>query len=370
MLEEFPLASVPASDPIKDSVLFCQPLASISDVKIVTDTSHAPSAVVHSNSLRLQQVLINLVSNAVKYTGRGSKITVSVNESTLSHVRCTMDSALACSTMRGEDRADGAVLIFSVSDSGPGIAPEEAHRVFRRFAQLDKKPKRTLGTSKIGQPSGTGLGLHLCELFVKRMNGHIWVTNNDGKKGCTFSFSLPLLSNPKSDPALKKRRKVSRPSIPCDAQHHGRANERKQVANQLRVLLVDDILINRKVLSRILKRIGFTSVTAVDSGQNALKELTKEKNYDFVVTDLQMPGMSGTELTETIFNSSSNDFQQPLVIGITADTSVETAARCRTSGMSDLLYKPITVEEMRTYMDKKLPLMRPRIWLDEEKDRT
>jgi len=317
----------------------------------------------------LQQVLINLVSNAVKYTGRCSEITVSVNESTLSDVRCRMGSALARSTMEGEDREDGSVLIFSVSDSGPGIAPEEAHRLFRRFAQLDKKPKRTLGTSKIGQPSGTGLGLHLCELFVKRMNGHIWATNNDGKKGCTFSFSLPLLSNPKSDPAMKKRRNLSRPSIPCDAQRLGRANKGRQVANQLRVLLVDDILINRKVLSRILKRIGFTSVTAVDSGQNALTELTKEKNYDFVVTDLQMPGMSGTELTETIFNSSSKDFQQPLVIGITADTSAETAARCRASGMSDLLYKPVTVEEMRTYMDKKLPIMRPRIWLDEEKDK-
>jgi len=367
MLEEFPLASVMASGPINDSIIFCQPLASISDVKIITDISHAPSAIVQSNSLRLQQVLINLVSNAIKYTGRGTEIMISVKESTLSDVRSRMAAALACSKMKGQDQADESVLIFSISDSGPGIAPEQAHRLFRRFAQLDTKPKRTLGASKIGQPSGTGLGLHLCELFVKRMHGHIWATNNDGKRGCTFSFSLPLLSNSQSDHGLRKRRKESRRSIVSDAHLPAIANESKQTLNQLQVLLVDDTLINRKVISRILKRIGFASVTAVDSGQNALLELSRSKNYDLVVTDLQMPGMNGTELTESIFGSRSKDFQQPIVIGITADTSLETAAQCRTCGMSYLLYKPITVEEMKTYMEKKLPMMRPSIWFDEEK---
>merc|ERR1719217_1381976 len=182
-MEDFPLSSVPAADPIKDSVVFCRPLASISEVEIVTDISASPHALVRSNAVRLQQILINLLSNAIKHTERKSQITVRIQQSTLFEVHQKIKGSLAHSECTSHDCSDPQqpILIFSVSDSGCGIAEDQAHKLFQRFAQLNNsKPGRILGTRTVGQSSGTGLGLHLCELFVKRMNGHIWATNNKG----------------------------------------------------------------------------------------------------------------------------------------------------------------------------------------------
>lgn len=398
MLEEFSLVSVAASDPIKDAIGFCQPLASISSVELILDVASAPSAFVRSNSLRLQQVLINLVSNAIKYTENGSKIVIGTRQSTMSDVHSRMDRSLASS--RGvcrtgsspvrkkknnvyapEGDTDDAMLIFSVSDSGPGIASDQAHRLFRRFAQLDdNSSRRALGSSGVGQPSGTGLGLYLCQLFVQRMKGHIWVTNNNDKKGSTFSFSLPLLIN-----------ELASNSCSYIGDHHRAGQDIRQLpgpahcltackngghpAYKQRVLLVDDTLINRKVLSRILKKIGFSDVTTVDSGHSALVELHKENNYDLVISDLQMPGMSGTELSQAIFEPSPTkttdhvEFQIPVVIGLTADTRPDVADRCNASGMSDVLYKPITAEDMKKYVETKSMLLRPGVWHGAESDR-
>ena len=375
MLDEFPLVPVSAVNPINDAIVFSSPLASISNVELETDTSMAPNAVVQSNSLRLQQVLINLVSNAIKYTDSGNKITISICESSLFDVHARMDSAVASSrdldtrkTSIKHSSLDGpnlAVLVFNICDCGPGVAPDQAHRIFRRFGQLDHKPGRTLGPNKIGQPSGTGLGLHLCQLFVQRMNGHIWVSNNEGeKKGCTFSFFLPLLSNSLfSDgvvgiPSSGSRRGsvTSIPSLSVDT-----GGENCDIY-QSWVLLVDDTMINRKVLSRMLKKIGFSNVTTVDSGENALIELTKKKRYDFVISDLQMPGMTGTELCQAIMASSTSEFESPVVVGLTADTSGDVEQRCQASGMSDVLYKPITLKEMKDFVENDLPMMEPGIW--------
>lgn len=146
-------------------------------------------------------------------------------------------------------------------------------------------------------------------------------------------------------------------------------------AYKQRVLLVDDTLINRKVLSRILKKIGFSDVTTVDSGHSALVELHKENNYDLVISDLQMPGMSGTELSQAIFEPSPTkttdhvEFQIPVVIGLTADTRPDVADRCNASGMSDVLYKPITAEDMKKYVETKSMLLRPGVWHGAESDR-
>ena len=363
MLEEFPLSSIAASGPIEDSISFCKPMASISDVELVTDTSLAPKALVRANALRLQQVLINLVSNAIKYSDRGSKVTINIRQSNMADVRSRMKTSLASS--KSSDYDDGPVLIFTVSDSGLGIKPEEAHRLFHRFAKLDSRPRKVLGNSKIGQPSGTGLGLHLCDLFIDRMHGHIWANSNTGKKGSSFSFSLPLLSNGKSQSLCGSRNQHIVPD-PVQAVSRGPRSSDESLERQ--ILLVDDTLINRKVISRILKRIGFANVTSVDSGESALIELAKARKnpYDLVITDLQMPpGMSGTDLTEAIFKSDA--FPRPIVIGITADTGFDAAGKCRASGMSDLLYKPITVEETRVYMTTKVPLFQPMVWNDESK---
>jgi CheY-like chemotaxis protein len=366
-MEEFPLSSMAASGPIKDAVCFCLPLASISSVHLKTDLA-AKNAIVKSNALRLQQVLINLVSNAIKYTKRGSDIVIKIHATTLGDVRGMVDSAIA-SCRNNDDLGDdnnSSVLVFSVSDRGPGIALDQADRLFRRYARLDQKPTRTLGSNNVGQPSGTGLGLHLCKLFVERMNGRIWATNNpEDVGGTTFSFYLPLISYAAHD--FTEDLRVASGSRVSDG-HSKSSGKRGKVGKKknngcvfdLRVLLVDDTLINRKVLSRMLKKIGICNLVTVESGKHALEELSKNP-FDLVVTDLQMPVMDGTELS-AIIRDRYKDSATPIVVGLTADTSTNAVERCSKSGMSDVLHKPITSSEMKDYLETTVPSLKRGVW--------
>jgi len=362
MMEEFPLSPVQACNPIRDAIGFCLPLASISSVNIVTELDTAQEAIIKSNALRLQQVLINMISNAIKYTERGSDIRIRIHAATLSEAKELVREALAHSENDNYvDDEESSVLVFSVSDCGSGIAPDQAGRLFRRYARLDTQPKRTLGTNKVGQPSGTGLGLHLCQLFVERMNGQIWATNNADSNGSSFSFFLPLISNVEcidsaEDPsALVANSKKSDPNKKRPSLGLG---ELKESVYNPRVLLVDDTLINRKVFDRMLKKIGITESKTVESGVKALEELS-ESEYDLVITDLQMPGISGIELSTAIQSSVE---PRPIVVGLTADTSNGVAQKCAESGMADVLYKPITLAEMAEYFQTTLPSLKSGEW--------
>jgi len=370
MMDSFPMSSVIARSAIKDTIDFCQPLASISGVSVVTDYGNGRKNdfMVVSNALRLQQVLINLVSNAIKYTEEESQICIRIRPTIMTDVEYMIDHALASS--RDDNSNDGvskkdlslsnhSVLCFSISDCGPGIAPHQADRLFRRFARLDNKPTRALGGgNKVGQPSGTGLGLNLCQLFLHRMNGEIWATNNSNGIGSTFSFFLPLAidNNPNID---------SRITAPVEMSNNRCRSfeDLSLTTSQLRILLVDDVLINRKVIGRMVKLIGIVDIVTVDSGENALIELFKNGPYDLVISDLQMPGMSGTELCEAIMADTNGCLsRKPVVVGLTADTSVKVAENCSVAGMSAVMYKPISVIEMRDFFGTTVGRLKPGVW--------
>jgi len=365
MMDEFPLSPVLARSAIQDSIDFCQPLASISGVTVVMDgvDDNMQDIQVMSNALRLQQVLINLVSNAIKYTSEQSQIRISIQTADKADVELKIRGALASSrsdacTTDTDDflHSKNPFLCFSISDHGPGIASHQADRLFRRFARLDVKPTRTLGGSnKVGQPSGTGLGLNLCQLFVLRMGGEIWATNNENSSGSTFSFSLPLAVNsivrtPTQTPQTNPTQSLSLQDI-------------EMTTSLMRILLVDDVLINRKVIGRMVKLVGVSDIVTAGSGENALQELSHNGPYDLVITDLQMPGMSGSELCESIMsNNSSPNVRKPVVVGLTADTSVKMAEKCRASGMSTVLHKPISVVEMREFFVTTAMRLQPGVW--------
>lgn len=404
MMDEFPLSAVTAASSIQDTIDFCQPLASISGVGVVTefggDNTMLPyhEYKVVSNSLRLQQVLINLVSNAIKYTSEHSEIRIRIEPTDLADVESRMDRALASSRGNNKEKekqqrpsvgGNAPVLCFSISDSGPGIAPHQADRLFRRFARLDAQPTRVLGGSRgrAGQPSGTGLGLNLCQLFVQRMHGEIWATNNTKEKcGSTFSFYLPLVVPDPSDlmaaatPAALAKHQPMNHSSSSTKPLYKRSLSLEDLdlcTSQLRVLLVDDVLINRKVIGRMIKLVGVEDVVVADSAEAALELLDascswscgedddshEEIPFDVVITDLQMPGMTGTELSKAIFSSQTYHQQRlPVVVGLTADTSVKVVADCEEAGMSEVLYKPISVVEMRDFFETALPRLRPGVW--------
>jgi len=369
MMDDFPMSPVIATSAIRDTIDFCQPLASISGVSVVPEygEDRGFDYNVVSNPLRLQQVLINLVSNAIKYTSEQSKIKITIQPTIMTEVELQMKGSLASSRDCSSKKIDGnavkdplhsstPVLVFSISDCGPGIAPHQADRLFRRFARLDSKPSRALGGSnKVGQPSGTGLGLNLCQLFLQRMNGEIWAINNSNGKGSTFSFFLPLAADSIINPQIAAPLSVSkrRPSF----------EDLELSTTQLKVLLVDDVLINRKVIGRMVKLLGVSDIVTADSGESALIELSENGPYDLVITDLQMPGISGTELCEAIMSGKTCPMNQlPVVVGLTADTSSKVAENCRASGMSNVLYKPISVIEMREFFETSVMLLRPGVW--------
>lgn len=369
-MDEFPLSPVIARSAIQDTIDFCQPLASISGVAVVTD--YGKEAMVNyqvlSNSLRLQQILINLLSNAIKYTSENSEICISIEPTIKVDVESKINNALASSrdssnitsknkTTDEQTPSNTPILCFSIRDEGPGIAPHQADRLFRRFARLDNKPTRALGGSnKIGQPSGTGLGLNLCQSFVQQMNGEIWATNNSKGKGSTFSFYLPLAAESVAISPIAT-------SISSKMKRHGSFQDLAMSTSQMRVLLVDDVLINRKVIGRMVKLVGVSDIVTVDSGPNAIREIAENGPYDLVITDLQMPEMSGSELSRAIMSDeNSPHIRKPVVVGLTADTSVKVAESCKDAGMSTVLYKPISVVEMREFFETAVLGLQPGVW--------
>ncbi|MCD4778734.1 MAG: response regulator, partial [Desulfobacterales bacterium] len=212
----------------------------------------APNALI-GDPLRLQQILKNLVSNAVKFTDIGGIILVRVKES--------------------EKSADRTTLTFSVKDTGIGIAPKYLSRLFKPFSQAD--------TSSTREYEGTGLGLTICKRLVEMMGGRIWVESELGK-GSTFSFTVCF--NRQS--ANEKQKLVP----PPDIQH-------------LNVLVVDDCADSRLIMQKMLESFGLR-VKLVSSGEESLKALeenkTREEPFELVVIDWLMPGLGGIETSKRI----------------------------------------------------------------------
>lgn len=291
------------------------------------------------------QVIINLISNAIKYTAGGGTIQVTCSSRSQRQVDKIMDSALAAGERQPPEQTENKnakVVVVSVIDSGPGIAPGQEQRLFSKFAMLNSKVRNHPSQSTVGQPTGTGLGLNLCQKFVHLMNGNIWVFNNDSGTGSTFSFYLPMVVD---DESLR----TSKPQVPLANTHRTDSGCTLPSSRDHRVLLVDDMLINRKVFARMLKRIGVRATKAVDSGHAALKAL-REDEYDLVISDIIMPEMDGFELSEAI-QKSKDLKKKPVVVGLTADTSERVEVQCRNAGMVDVLHKPLTVDEMTDYFD-------------------
>jgi PAS domain S-box-containing protein len=196
---------------------------------------------------RVRQVLVNLLTNAVKFTAHGM---------VLAEVK------------RGAERDDGQVeVLFSVRDTGIGIPADRMDRLFRSFSQIDSSTTRLYG--------GTGLGLAICKQLVELMGGRIWVESEFGK-GSTFYFTI--VGSPAELP---------------------RTNEKRAALAGKRVLAVDDHEINRKLLARQLESQGMRVVTA-GSGAEALACMRDGAPFDLVLLDMQMPEMDGMELAERI----------------------------------------------------------------------
>jgi CheY-like chemotaxis protein len=251
--------------------------------------------------MRIRQILLNLVGNAVKFTQRG-EIAVSVRT-------------------QAETEALAEVRI-DISDTGIGIAPGSLAHVFQPFAQADSSISRKYG--------GTGLGLAISKRLVELMGGKVGVESELGR-GSTFWFTLRL---EKSSAVLPDP--ARRPGV-------------QPAQRPLHVLVAEDNLVNQKVATRFLARLGH-SADVVSNGREAVEAL-EHTGYDVVLMDCQMPEIDGYEATREIRRREVDRPHVP-IIAMTANAIDGDRQICIAAGMDDYIAKPVELATLASVLDR------------------
>jgi two-component system, sensor histidine kinase and response regulator len=246
---------------------------------------------------RLRQILLNLVSNAIKFTAHGE---------------------IALKAQMDAEDDDSRVIRFTVADTGIGIPEEKQEFIFSPFTQADSSTTREYG--------GTGLGLTICARMVAMMGGRIWLESAVGR-GTQFHFTVRL--------KLSSKKAESDVMVPLET------------LNQLRILVVDDNKTNRRILHGMLTRWG-ARTTCAASGSEALSELdaacSAARPYQMVLTDMHMPGMDGFGLVQEI--RSRPEISPVTVVMLTSAGHSGDAEHCRKLGIHSYLYKPVRRQEL------------------------
>jgi hypothetical protein len=289
---------------------------------------------IRGSQLRIRQVLVNLMSNAVKFTARGS---VGI------HIK------------RVETAPHTTHLRFEVQDTGIGIDPEHVPFLFQPFKQVDASTSRQYG--------GTGLGLSICKRLVSLMSGQIGVISNP-HQGSTFWFEVPM--TPTAATALASTAPVAPTAVPATiamatptpsqpvAVATGQTTEGTSppsASGSMQILLVEDNAINQALAQALLKRMGH-AVTLANNGQEALQFMAS-RTFDAVLMDCQMPVMDGFEATRQL-RAGLAGVRQPdvSVIAMTANAMVGDRERCLDAGMNDYVAKPIKVDLLKAALER------------------
>ena len=252
-------------------------------------------AMVMGDPARVRQILVNLVGNALKFTASGS-VRVEVSQT--------------------GDRAGSQGLLFRVIDTGIGIEPRFAEKIFRPFTQADSSAARRYG--------GVGLGLAISHRLVSLMGGSIDVESQPGR-GSTFWFLLPLV------PAERP------PAAPTSARH---------------VLIVDDNPVNRTVALRAVNTLGYAA-SVVDGGERALEAVDRAQ-FAAILMDCHMPGLDGYQTAGQIRlrETQGGSRRRTPIIALTASAAEGDPERCRMAGMDDYLTKPLRIAALSRTLEQ------------------
>ncbi|MGN6423049.1 MAG: ATP-binding protein [Asticcacaulis sp.] len=262
---------------------------------------------VYGDAMRVQQILSNLVSNAVKFTESG-------------HVNILAHA---------EDLPDGRVQIaIEVADSGIGMSPQQVTRVFEKFVQADPSISRRYG--------GTGLGLAITRRLTELMGGDIALESREGA-GSRFTLRIPFR---RVEKATSADLQAVTPALPA--------------ARRGRVLLAEDYEGNVIVAAAILEDLGY-EVTVAHNGREALERLDGAR-FDLILMDVQMPEMDGYEATRRIRERQATGSLPPApIIGVTANALVGDRQKCLDAGMDDYISKPFTAEQLSVTVSRHHP---------------
>jgi signal transduction histidine kinase/CheY-like chemotaxis protein len=298
------LAPVNIPDLINNVVNMLSPLSDQKALSIQTQINkHIPNWVL-TDETHVKQILINLVGNAIKFTNEGS-IVISVDNNS------------------DFDRKGN--LKFTIKDSGLGISKNDLNRLFKSFTQLDASRTRKHG--------GTGLGLVISQKLVEALEGEIWF-ESELNKGSSFFFTITAqsTSQPETIPGDRE--------LLVENQLQGKQN--------IRILVVEDNLLNQKVIEKILEKSSFNAEIA-DNGKEALKKL-ESADFDLIFMDMEMPIMDGLETTRHIREGLPQE-KQPVIIAMTANAFVEDRERCFEAGMNDFISKPVSVDKVKAILN-------------------
>ncbi|HXU26789.1 MAG TPA: ATP-binding protein, partial [Bacteroidia bacterium] len=258
------------------------------NLELIKEYDSKIPVVLVGDPVRLHQIILNLVSNAVKFTTEG-KITVSVN-------------------LISEDE-EQVTIEFVITDTGIGITQEKIETVFEVFQQASSGTSRLYG--------GTGLGLAIVKQLVEPQGGNIDVKSEVGK-GSTFRFVLSFQKT-------HEEASLDEGLVELDTE-----------IKNIRVLVVEDIALNQLLMRTLLDDFGFEQDIA-SNGKIAIEKL-QNNSYDIILMDLQMPEMNGFEATEYIRNTMNSKIP---IIALTADVTTVDLAKCRAVGMNDYISKPV-----------------------------
>ena len=291
-------------------------------IHLIYDIDDAIPKILVGDALRLRQILINLMNNAVKFTEIGY-------------------IELGIKVVKQEE--DKLLLRFSVKDSGQGIKKEDVDRLFKAFSQVD--------TKKNHSKEGTGLGLSISADFVHLMGGQLDVTS-EYEKGSEFFFAVyqGLVEEQEGD----EKEIIKKPVWQSD----------NFVIPEAKILIVDDTEINLMIVEGLLEPLH-AKVETADSGMRAL-ELIQKNKYDIIFMDYMMPYMDGVETTRRVRElaekaASSGDaalseyYKSVPIIALTGDPSEETREKFKLAGIDDFTEKPILVENLKKLLLKWLP---------------
>ena len=299
------------SSVINDIVNMTEKKAEDKKLKFTVDAKEDIPSVLNGDEIRIRQILLNIVNNAVKYTEKGSI-----------DVKISFDR-------------DASVLTAVVKDTGIGIRPGEKERLFDSFQRLDATRNRNI--------EGTGLGLNISKQLAEMMGGSIEVESEYGK-GSVFTVKVvqKVADNTPMGDYSKRLEK---------ARQEEKEYEGKLLAPNTRILVVDDNEMNIKVVRFLLKKSAIDIRSAL-SGAECI-EMLKSEQYDVILLDQMMPGMSGIETLKTIRELQLADGVP--VIALTADAIAGARELYIEQGFTDYLSKPIIYEELEKILTKYLP---------------
>ncbi|MCT7986642.1 PAS domain S-box protein [Laspinema sp. A4] len=336
-------------DCIARAVSVLAPQATARGIRLVTQITPETPSQIMGDRTRLQQILVNLLGNAVKFTEVGEAI-ISVSASPIPEDVIATDNQQSCRYR----------IQFQVQDTGIGIPPEGMHRLFESFSQVDLSTSRRYG--------GTGLGLAISKRLCESMGGQMWVESmgncagnppenwplqpfsaDSQFPGSTFYFTIVTLACPYAQ--IEKSPPLERSETLNPVRPRAIVSESSPAKLPLRILLAEDNPVNQEVAMRTLEKIGYRA-DLVQNGIEALEALRRQP-YDVVLMDIEMPQMDGLTATKRIREEWQNRPEPgPKIIAITAYAMEGDRQKCFAAGMDGYITKPFRIKALATALEQ------------------